>query len=66
MDDAWRDENRFNAAARGRRWDLFFEFLSLPAHNKKWWLPIVIVLLLTAFLVILGRTALASFIYTVF
>ena len=41
-----------------------FEFLRV---NKKWWLlPIVFVLLLLALLIVLGGTALAPFIYTVF
>jgi hypothetical protein len=42
----------------------FFDFLRT---NKKWWLtPIIIALLLVALLVILGSTAAAPFIYTLF
>jgi hypothetical protein len=43
------------------------EFLHFLIHNKKWWLaPIVIILLLIGVLVILGGTAIAPFIYTLF
>ena len=36
-------------------------------HNKKWWLtPIILVLLLFGVLLILGGTAAAPFIYTLF
>ena len=42
----------------------FFDFLR---YNKKWWLtPIVLALLLVAVLVILGGTAAAPFVYTLF
>ena len=42
----------------------FFDFLRT---NKKWWLtPIILSLLLVALLVILGSTAAAPFIYTLF
>ena len=43
------------------------EFLEFLAHNKKWWItPIVIVLALVGVLVMLGGTAVAPFIYTLF
>ena len=43
------------------------EILSFLAHNKKWWLlPIIVVLLLVMGLVLLGGTAVAPFIYTLF
>jgi len=42
----------------------FFDFLR---YNKKWWLtPIVLALLLVTALVILGGTAAAPFVYTLF
>ena len=42
----------------------FFDFLRT---NKKWWLtPVILALLLVALLVILGSTAAAPFIYTLF
>lgn len=43
------------------------EFIQFLKHNKKWWLlPIVLVLLTIGVLVVLGGTALAPFIYTLF
>jgi len=43
------------------------EFLQFLAHNKKFWLlPIVIVLLLLGLLIILSGTPAAPFIYTLF
>ena len=43
------------------------EFLDFLLHNKKWWItPIVLVLLLVGALVMLGGTAAAPFIYTLF
>jgi len=42
----------------------FWEFLK---HNKKWWLlPILVVLVLVGVLLVLGSTAVAPFIYTLF
>lgn len=46
---------------------LLAEFWEFFLTNKKWWMiPIVVVLLLLAGLVLLGGTALAPFIYTLF
>jgi len=46
---------------------LIREFWDLLKHNKKWWLtPIILVLLLFGVLLILGGTAAAPFIYTLF
>jgi hypothetical protein len=46
---------------------LFSELWDLVVHNKKWWLiPTVVVLLLIGVLVLLGSTAAAPFIYTLF
>ena len=43
------------------------ELLAFALNNKKWWLtPIIIVLLALGLLVILGGTAAAPFIYTLF
>jgi hypothetical protein len=42
----------------------FFDFL---LNNKKWWLtPIILVLFLVGLLIVLGGTAAAPFIYTLF
>ncbi len=41
-----------------------FDFLR---HNKKWWLlPILVVILLVGLVIVLGGTAAAPFIYTLF
>jgi len=62
-----RSPNEFeSAAARAPSSGLkdFFRFLS---HNKKWWLlPLVVVLVGLGALAILGGTAAAPFIYTLF
>ena len=43
------------------------EFVEFLAHNKKWWLtPIILALLLVGGLIVLGGTAAAPFIYTLF
>ncbi len=46
---------------------LWTEFLDFLAHNKKWWLmPILIVLALFGLLIALAGTSAAPFIYTMF
>ena len=43
------------------------ELWSFMAHNKKWWLtPIIVMLLLLGVLVVLGTSGAAPFIYTLF
>lgn len=43
------------------------ELFELVATNKKWWLlPVVAVLLLVGGVILLGGTAMAPFIYTLF
>ena len=60
-------ENDFSKQAEQSQSGIVSEFLQFLAHNKKWWLtPIVLVLLLVGVLVILGGTAAAPFIYTLF
>ena len=55
------------AAAESDQQSLVGEFLSFLAHNKKWWLlPIVIVLLLLGVLIWMSQTAAAPFIYNLF
>jgi hypothetical protein len=54
-------------AASGDRSSLLREFVEYLAHNKKWWLaPIIASILLLGVLVLLGGTAAAPFIYTLF
>jgi len=46
---------------------LMAEFFDYLRYNKKWWLtPIIVVLVLVGGLVLLGGTAAAPFIYTLF
>jgi hypothetical protein len=55
------------AAAELHPQGLLGEFGSFLAHNKKWWLlPILIVLSLLGVLILLSGTAAAPFIYTLF
>jgi hypothetical protein len=55
------------AAAEVEGESLLNEFWSFLAHNKKWWmLPIVIVMLLLGTLMVLSSTAVTPFIYTLF
>jgi hypothetical protein len=43
------------------------ELWAFMAHNKKWWLtPILLMLLLLGVLIVLGGTGAAPFIYTLF
>ena len=67
MDSQRRERVEFENAAAAARIGLIAEFWDFLRHNKKWWLlPIVIVLLMLGALVILGGTAAAPFIYTLF
>ena len=62
-----KDNSEFARQAAETQGGFFAEFWAYLRHNRKWWLtPIVIVLLLVAGLVLLGGTAAAPFIYTLF
>ena len=62
-----REENDFAAQAGGERSGLTSEFVSFLKENKKWWLaPIIVSILGLGALVMLGGTAGAPFIYTLF
>ena len=53
--------------AEGRQDGFVQEFLDFLRQNGKWWLaPVIIALLLLGLLVIVGGTAAAPFIYTLF
>jgi hypothetical protein len=55
------------AEAKGSRTTLVGEFVQFLRENKKWWLtPIVLSMLLLGALVLLGGSAAAPFIYTLF
>jgi len=57
----------FASEARGQRSGLVREFVDFLRDNKKWWLaPIIVSVLLLGALVLLGGTAAAPFIYTLF
>jgi predicted cobalt transporter CbtA len=57
----------FAAQATSERTGLVGEFADFLKENKKWWLaPIVIAILGLGLLVLLGGTAAAPFIYTLF
>jgi hypothetical protein len=61
------DRSEFDEHARKSRQSIFHEFGYFLRHNRKWWLtPIILVLILVSALVILGGTAAAPFIYTLF
>ncbi|MBI1335920.1 MAG: hypothetical protein GC164_03040 [Phycisphaera sp.] len=57
----------FEQQAQTRQPSMLSEFWRFLAHNKKWWLtPILIVLLLFGLLVMLSSTPVGPFIYTLF
>jgi len=59
--------NDFASQAERDSSGLLREMFGFLLMNKKWWLlPIVIALLLIGMLVLLGGTAVAPFIYTLF
>lgn len=61
------DAEEFARQAKNSQVGFFAEFWDFLRHNKKWWItPIVVVLLLVGVLVMLGGTAAAPFIYTLF
>lgn len=63
--DAKKDD--FAAQANAERDNLVSEFVAFLKENKKWWLaPILIAILGLGLLVLLGGTAAAPFIYTLF
>ena len=60
-------DNDFQQEAEAPSQGFFAELWGFLRENKKWWLaPIVIVLILLGVLVLLGGTAAAPFIYTLF
>ena len=61
------EKNEFTREATEARTGLASELWSFLKDNKKWWLaPIVISILGLGLLVLLGGTAAAPFIYTLF
>ena len=68
MAEPTRPQDDFAAqAARGERIGIAREFLDLLRENKKWWLaPVLVAILGLGALVVLGGSAAAPFIYTLF
>ena len=69
MDEPQHDDspNAFKSAAARAKPSLLKDFFGLLAQNKKWWLvPLIVVLVGLGVLAILGGTAAAPFIYTLF
>ena len=61
------EKNDFAEQANEQRTGIVGEFVDFLKDNKKWWLaPIVISMLGLGLLVLLGGTAAAPFIYTLF
>ena len=61
------DHSAFSTHANEAREGLLVELLDFVRHNRKYWLiPILAVLLALGALVLLGGTAAAPFIYTLF
>lgn len=57
----------FAEQARKPQRGLLREFIDFALHNKKWWLtPILILVLLVSFLVVVGGSGAAPFIYSLF
>jgi hypothetical protein len=62
-----KKDDEFLSLASGKQAGLVSEFIGFLKANKKWWLaPIIISILLLGLLVMLGGTAAAPFIYTLF
>lgn len=57
----------FEQLAHQKRSTLASEFLAFLRYNKKWWLiPILLMMALLGWLVLLGGSSLAPFIYPLF
>jgi hypothetical protein len=60
-------KNDFEDNAKGQQKGIISEFFAFLRQNKKFWLlPLLLVLLLLGLLIVLGGTAAAPFIYTLF
>ena len=67
MADETTVQDDFQAQAAEGRTGLVVEFWDFLKYNKKWWLaPILVVVLGLGALVLLGGSAAAPFIYTLF
>lgn len=60
-------EEDFTEQAGAPQRGFLAELWDFLRHNKKWWLtPVIVTLIVVGILVILGSTAAAPFIYTLF
>jgi hypothetical protein len=60
-------KNAFEEAAQRPQSNLLSEFYSLLKVNKKYWMiPIIVMLLIFGLIIVVGGTAAAPFIYTLF
>ncbi len=67
MSEQERDEDFAVQAAERQGGGIVSEFWDFLKQNKKWWLaPIIVSVLLLGLLVVLGGSAAAPFIYTLF
>lgn len=67
MSEMQEGKGDFAAQAQEKRTGIVAEFVGFLKHNKKWWLgPIVFALLVLGAVVLLGGSAAAPFIYTLF
>ncbi|MGB0292054.1 MAG: DUF5989 family protein [Luteolibacter sp.] len=61
------DKNEFESARQSSDRSILSELWGFLATNKKWWLgPIILLLLVFGLLIMLGGTAAAPFIYSLF
>ena len=66
-EDRSQHDEDFASRAAGARSGLAGEFIAFLRDNKKWWLaPIILSILALGLLVLLGGSAAAPFIYTLF
>lgn len=62
-----QDSNAFEQANEGDQMSLIAEFVDFLKYNKKFWMiPLLVSLLGLGLLIMLGGTAAAPFIYTLF
>ncbi len=60
-------QSAFESSGDEKQLSLVGEFVAMLRQNKKYWLiPIIVMLLIFGVLIILGSTAAAPFIYTLF
>jgi hypothetical protein len=65
QDSRQQGNGNFAASAAAKRTNVVREFLGFLRQNRKWWLlPLITCLAIVAILIILGSTAAAPFIYT--